>query len=59
MTERRVGKGRIVWGGELSPKPAAVPSRAAGVRLRAVDLAQGRKPRRLGPARHSATSAAS
>ena len=26
MTERRVGKGRIVWGGELSPKPAELPA---------------------------------
>ena len=26
MTERRVGKGRIVWGGELSPTPAARPA---------------------------------
>ncbi len=25
VTERQVGQGRIIWGGELSPKPAAVP----------------------------------
>ena len=25
MTERRVGKGRIIWGGDLSPKAAAEP----------------------------------
>ncbi|MGA2618372.1 MAG: glycosyl hydrolase [Thermoguttaceae bacterium] len=26
VSERRVGQGRIIWGGELSPKPTAVPS---------------------------------
>jgi hypothetical protein len=26
MTERRVGKGRIIWGGDLSPKAAAEPA---------------------------------
>jgi hypothetical protein len=26
MAERRVGNGRIIWGGELSPEPAAPPS---------------------------------
>ena len=49
VAERRVGKGRILWGGALSPKlrPAW---RAARLRFRTMDMVQRRKPGGIGPA---------
>ena len=58
LTERPVGKGRVIWGGELSPTSAAAPRRAAADGSREwIWFNEGTRPRR--PLSASAISAAS